>query len=453
VQIELSQEQNLSPQQIHCLKILQMGRLDILQHISSLAEENPTIEMDTPAPEETFSDVAQEVWDYSHWLEEQDSGYYHLNHYLDKNIFVELEQFGTDGGLWETLFVFLQRQIDKLTVCKRTKDILQLLIGCLDENGYMCFSDLELAQSFCVSAEEIHEDMDILRSLEPAGVGARTLSECLLLQLERLHDDSIATVLVKDYLDDLGKCHFKMLAEALDVTSADIRQALVKIRELDPRPGRQFSPIEHTDIILPDIYIVEENGTYICDESRFSQPSFHISKYYQELFSSTDDPEVRRYLGKKIEQSAALLYALGQRKSTLLRCGNFLANRQQAFFKNGPCALQPLRMTDAAQELGVHVSTISRTLRNKYLQCTQGVFPLNYFFSAGVSSSGGSMTGKAARSLIRQLINAENPKKPLSDEELRIKLGEQGCNISRRTVAKYREELEIPSYMHRIQSQ
>ena len=452
MQIELTQEQSLSAQQLQCLKILQMSRLDILQHINALAEENPTVEVDSPGMEDTFSDVAQEVWDCSHWLEEQSNAYSYADTHIEKNVFIALEQFGTDGGLAETLALFLQRQIDTLAVSRRTKDILSLLADCLDENGYMCFSDQELAQSFHAPEAEICADMELLRSLEPAGIGARSLSECLLLQLERLRDDTIATPIVREHLDDLGKCHYKVIAGALGVSSADVRRALVKIRELDPRPGRQFSPMERTEAILPDLCVIEENGEYVCDESRFSQPVFHINPYYLNLYHTTDDPEVRKYLNKKLEQASSLLHAMGQRKSTLLRCCAFLTAHQQAFFRDGPAALQPLRMTDAAQELGLHVSTVSRALSNKYLQCSQGVFPLRYFFSASASASEGSASRNAVQTLLRHLIATEDPQNPLSDEELRIKLTAQGCPISRRTVAKYREELQIPSYLHRAQT-
>lgn len=449
MQIEIKQEQQLSARQLQSLQVLQMSRIDLLRCLNTLAEENPVVDLETPAAEETFSDTADDLERRLHWLEDVGPGPGRTAYTPEEETLSPVDRIGTDGGLWETLPLFLRRQIADLPVSRTDKALLCYLSDCLDDDGYMRFSDAELAEGLSAPEEQVSRGMARLRRLEPAGVGARDLPQCLLLQLERLGDESAAVPIVRAYLEPLGRGRFRAIAAALGIPEEEVRRALAKIRQLDPYPGRQFCRAERPAHILPDILVTEQDGVYVCDESRVARAEFRISSFYRQLYDTTDDPEVRQYLKGKLQQADHMLRAVHQRRSTLLRCGMFIARHQQDFFRLGSRGLHPLRMTDAAAELELHVSTVSRALKDKYLQCAWGVFPMDYFFS-GNAISGGDTTAGSACALLRELVAGEDRAHPLSDEALCAAMKARGCDISRRTVAKYRQQLGIPNSAQRM---
>ena len=291
--------------------------------------------------------------------------------------------------------------------------------------------------------EELRRSIARLQTLEPAGVGAADLSQCLYLQLQRIGDDGPATQIVLHHLEALARNRYHQIAQTLHISQEEVRRAQQRIRQLDPRPGRQFSPPEPAPMVYPDVFVVEQEGEFVCDDHRRPAPMLHLNRYYQDLYRQTDDPEVKKYLAEKLVQAENVLFALRQRESTMLRCARFVTAGQQAFFRDGPRALRPMYMTEAAQALDVHLSTVSRAVKDKYLQCRQGVFPLSYFFSAP-APDGSDVSRRAVLLQLRELIGGEDKAHPLSDEKLRCLLEQKGCVLSRRTVAKYREELGIP---------
>ena len=286
----------------------------------------------------------------------------------------------------------------------------------------------------------------LLHSLEPAGVGAADLSQCLELQLLRIGAEGPALAIVRDHLEALAKRHYRAIASALGITVEQVREAEGIIRELEPRPGAVFEQPEQVAYIQPDVFVAEEEGRFVARTRGGERPPFRISAYYRDLLSQSGEQEVREYLTGKLRQAEGVLWAIGQRERTLLRCAQAITERQQAFFRLGPQALVPLRMADVAQELGIHESTVSRSIREKYLQCARGVYPMSYFFSrsATADQSGAAVGGTAARALLKQLLDQEDKSRPLSDQKLSEEMERQGCPISRRTVAKYREEMNIP---------
>ena len=314
-----------------------------------------------------------------------------------------------------------------------------------------CICDVqELAAGAGVPEEELRRSIGILQTLEPAGVGAADLSRCLYLQLRRIGDDGPATQIVLHHLEALARNRYHQIAQTLHISQEEVRRAQQRIRQLDPRPGRQFSPPEPAPMVYPDVFVVEQEGEFVCDDHRRPAPMLHLNRYYQDLYRQTDDPEVKKYLAEKLVQAENVLFALRQRESTMLRCARFVAAGQQAFFRDGPRALRPMYMTEAAQALDVHLSTVSRAVKDKYLQCRQGVFPLSYFFSAP-APDGSDVSRRAVLLQLRELIDGEDKAHPLSDEKLRCLLEQKGCVLSRRTVAKYRDELHIPSTAGRKQ--
>ena len=280
--------------------------------------------------------------------------------------------------------------------------------------------------------------------MEPAGVGAAELSECLALQLERIGETGPALAIVQDHLETLAKRHDRAIAAKLSITPAQVEEARRTIRELDPRPGAVFQRTEQVFYIQPDLIVEEQEGQLVVKPARGERPPFRVSRYYQKMLKQSEDKEVREYLTEKLRQAENVLWAARQRGSTLLRCAQVIVERQREFFHSGPEAMRPLRMGEVAQELGLHESTVSRAVREKYLQCPQGLYPLSWFFTRS-AGAGEGVSGTAARKLVLRLIDGEDKGKPLSDQQLSERMAREGCPISRRTVAKYREELGIPS--------
>ena len=247
-------------------------------------------------------------------------------------------------------------------------------------------------------------------------------------------------------LEELAKKHYHAISARLSISQEEVRSAERLIRELNPRPGSIFALPSEISYIQPDILIEEIDGHFTARLRNSDRPYFQINSYYRSLLTQSDDAQVREYLTLKLRQAENVLWAIGQRETTLLRCAQAIAGRQQDFFRSGPSALRPLRLSDIAQELEIHESTVSRAIRDKYVQCPRGGFPLRHFLSRRAAGESGAEVGScAAKELLRRLIREEDSTKPLSDQKLCTLLTEQGCPISRRTVAKYREELNIPS--------
>lgn len=346
------------------------------------------------------------------------------------------------GGLEETLPQFLSRQLDRLALDGETARTVRFLASCLDEDGYLRASPEELAQDASIPLETIRAGLAALRTLEPAGVGAENLSQCLELQLERAGVGGPALAIVRGHLESLARCRYRLIADKLGVSVDQVLCAQRTIRELDPRPGAVFNRPEPAPYIYPDIFVDEQDGRFVARSSHPERPAFHINGYYRDLLAQSQQREVRDYLRQKIQAAQEVLQAITQRQDTLLRCAQAIVDRQEEFFRTGEEALRPLRMADVAQALGIHESTVSRAVREKYLQCQRGVYPLNWFFSRG--GAGGDVGGAAARVMLRRLIDGEDKAHPLSDQKLCEALAHAGCPISRRTVAKYRDELNIP---------
>lgn len=442
-----SQVQRLSLHQLQSVELLQLSTQELEAYIRELSLNNPLVDPEdpTPAPENKPED---DLLRKLRWLDDND---YQNRFYqrIDDEELDPLVQLSNEGGLEETLFRFLSRQIHQLGLDESTSQVVRYLAACLDDNGYLRLPLAELADSASIPIPKLEEGLDILRSLEPAGVGASDLSQCLALQLQRIRETGPALDIVQNYLPMLAKHHYRDIAAKLNITQEQVLQAEALIQELDPRPGAVFQQPEQTPYILPDVFVEEnEESRLVARTRRRERPPFRINNYYRQLLEQSDDKEVKEYLLGKLRQAEGVLSAIDQRESTLQRCAQAIVDHQTGFFRQGPQALLPLRMADVAQELEVHESTISRTVREKYLQCSRGVYPLSYFFSRSATASAGgeapTFGGTAARALLHTLIEREDKRKPLSDQKLSELMAQANCPISRRTVAKYREELNIP---------
>lgn len=442
MELQQTQIQRLSQRQLYSVELLRLSTLELEAYIRELAQENPLVELEesVSAPQAEGRD---DLLGRLRWLEDNDRQNWFYQQFSDEEL-DPLARIGTAGGLEETLVSFLSRQLDRRKPAEETARLVRYLIYCLDDDGYLRTSLEELARHGAIPLPKLEEALELLKTLEPAGVGAAELSECLALQLERIGETGPALTIVRNHLEALARRHDRAIAAKLEIPLAQVEEARQVIRELDPRPGSVFQRTEQVFYIQPDLVVEEQDGRLLVKSARGERPSFRVNHYYQKLLEQTEDKEVREYLTDKLRQAENVLWAAEQRGSTLLRCAQVIVERQSSFFRSGPEALRPLRMGEVAQELGLHESTVSRAVREKYLQCPQGLYPLSWFFSRS-AGAGEGLSGTAARKLLLRLIDGENKGRPLSDQQLSEEMAREGCPISRRTVAKYREELGIPS--------
>ena len=437
MELQQTQTQKLSQRQLYSVELLRLSTLELEGYVRELAQENPLVELEE-APPPSQGEGKDDLLARLRWLEDNDRQNWFYQKFSDEEL-DPLTRVGTGGGLEETLVSFLSRQLDRLRLEENAA-----LIYCLDDDGYLRTPLAELSRHGAIPLPKLEEALAVLKTLEPAGVGAAELWECLALQLERIGETGPALTIVRDHLEALAKRHDRAIAAKLNITPAQVEEARRTIRELEPRPGAVFQRTEQIFYIQPDLTVEEQEGRLTVKSTRGERPPFRLSRYYQKLLKQSEDREVRDYLSEKLRQAENVLWAADQRGSTLLRCAQVIVERQSDFFRFGPEALRPLRMGEVAQELGLHESTVSRAVREKYLQCPQGLYPLSWFFTRS-AGTGEGVSGTAARKLLLRLIDGEDKAKPLSDQQLSEHMAREGCPISRRTVAKYREELGIPS--------
>lgn len=440
MELQQKQVQQLDQRQIQRLKVLQMSSFELYDYLQEFSQDNPVVDLDEIAAPPVLHREDLQL-QHLRWLadsDQQNRYYQGLWEYESDPI----ARIGVSGGLEETLPQFISRQLYRLNLDRETVRAVEFLSSCLDEDGYLRPPLDELARDSGIPLACLEQGVAVLRTLEPAGIGACSLSQCLELQLERVGIDGPALAIVRDYLEALARCRYRYIAGELKISVDEVLAAQDTIRELDPRPGAVFEQPEQTAYIYPDVFVEEQDGRFIARVWAGERPAFQINGYYKELLANSSQPEVKGYLRKKIQSAQDVLQAVTQRRDTLLRCAQAIVDRQEKFFRIGEQALRPLRLADVADAVGIHESTVSRAVREKYLQCQQGVYPLGWFFSRG--GSGDDMGGAAAKVALRRLIDQEDKAHPLSDQKLCEALAAEGCPISRRTVAKYREEMNIP---------
>lgn len=442
--LEQSQQQKqtmaLTPQMLQSMTILQMGLQELREYAEEVIQENPALELnvDEPPVPTAYEDTVRRL----EWLEANDrqNAWFHRQDEEGRDGFADLGQCDDEEN---DLKRYLLSQFMMGDVLEpEVSQAIEFLVDHLDSGGFLdgdlTFLAREARMDESVMARAIIE----LQSADPAGVGARNLTECLRLQLERRSGDhSLAIAIVEHHLDALAHGKYSQIAKELNVSRSEVKAACDRIRTLNPRPGTGFASQENLSYIIPDLEVTVTPERVEVTVNDTVVPRLIISDYYCKLLKETKDPDVQEYLTRKIGQAKWVIQGIDQRKSTLLRVAQYLAEQQEGFFRRGVSALRPLTMRQVADALEVHESTISRTVKSKYLSCPQGVYALSYFFTGSLGESGS--TAATAKALLKQLVAEED--KPLSDQKLSEEMERRGCSISRRTVAKYREELNIPS--------
>ncbi|MFI3250047.1 MAG: RNA polymerase factor sigma-54 [Eubacteriales bacterium] len=441
---QLKQVQTLSPQMIQAMEILQMGSQELKEYLEEALLDNPVLEGEPDSI--SRGDITPErdlLRTKLEWLSSTDiqNNSYHKQ---DSEDYQPFEPSDPSTNRFED---YLKSQVRFDILPPLETRVVNGLIECLNSCGWLEESPKELGARLGVEIELAEDGIAFLQSLDPAGVGARDLRECLRLQLSRRGEKGLALTIVNHYLEEMGRDHYNQIAKATGESRLDIQAACNLIRSLNPRPASGFSSCEQLSYVIPDLIVVEREDHFELASNDAGMPSLRLSHYYRKLFQETTDPQVKEYLDSKLKQAHWLVKNVEQRRSTLTKCGLYIVKRQENFFRHGGGHLRPMLLVDVAKQLGVHESTISRTIRDKFLQCGHGVFPLGYFFSRGVStqSEGVEISVDQVKTALRNLIEQENKQKPLSDQAMVAKLSLQGMALSRRTVAKYRDEMGIAS--------
>src|SRR5438552_948901 len=347
----------------------------------------------------------------------------------------------------------LLEQIRLSDLTEEQRQIGQMIIGNIDDYGYLQSSVDELAFATNIRPEKISGVLKVIQTFHPPGVGARDLRECLMLQLEREgKQDTLEYRIVSEYMEALGKRRIPEIARGLGTTVDDVQKALERIGNLEPRPGRAFLP-DNNQYILPEVFVQRTGDDFVVTTNNEQIPHLRISNTYKDLMAQADSSqEVREYIREKIRAGKFLIKSLHQRQQTILNIAREIVKRQREFMEKGVAFLKPLTMVQVAEVVGVHETTVSRAVSAKYMQTPQGLFEMKYFFTAGIqTASGDGMSNTSVKDMIAEIFKKEDAGKPLSDQEVVRMLKEKGIVIARRTVAKYRTELNIlPSNLRKV---
>ena len=366
----------------------------------------------------------------------------------------ERRQFMFDSLVTPTsLQEMLLEQVRESTIPEEKWPVAETLIGNIDEFGYLKAATEELTQTTGVTAEEVLEVLKVIQSFEPCGVGARDLRECLMLQLERAgRQHTLEYRIISELMDALGKRRIPELARATGQSLDDVQEALERIKKLEYHPGRAFLP-DNDQYVLPEVFVQKNGDEFVVTTNNEHIPHLRISNTYKDIMAQgTTSAEDRNYIREKIRAGKFLIKSLHQRQQTILSIAKEIVKRQCEFLEKGVASLKPLTMLQVAEAVGVHETTVSRAVSGKYIQTPQGIFEMKYFFTAGIhTSNGDGMSNTSVKDLIDEIFKHENTTQPLSDQEVVKMLRDKGIVIARRTVAKYRTELNIlPSNLRKV---
>lgn len=439
-------QQTMSPQMQQSLNILQAPLTELRQLVAAELRENPALEEvlpDNPAEEPARKSELEDQWNEYYaqravsepWTREA----------LDKR-----QHFFDSQTRPQTLQEHLLEQLLTASWTKPEARIAVEIIGNLDEQGYFRADSEDVAYAAGSDALEVERVLEKVQEFDPPGIAARNLGECLFLQLKRQgRQYSTEARIVRHHLEELGRKKIQEIAASLDLPVSDVQQAAEAISKLDPRPGRAFST-EPEQIVIPEITVERDGDDYLVRLSSDEIPVLRISDSYKDMLPESSR-EVREYLRDKIKGGKFFIRSIQQRQQTLMNIGREIVSRQREFLDHGPSHLRPMTMSQVADAVGVHETTVSRAASGKYIATPQGIFEIKYFFTHGYTNSEGeSVSNESVRQAILAIVRDESPKHPHSDQDMVRLLEGRGLAVARRTVAKYREQLNIlPSHLRK----
>lgn len=464
LELKLSQKLVLTPQLQMAIKLLQMPQLELSQTINQELIENPFLEemSDITSSEELSQEEKESLEEIPPYADDTELSLEKLSHFSSDDYFEERSSDGKDLGYFTSgnvthpsyeyflstatdLFDHLIWQLRLSKEPEEIREVGELIIGNIDENGYLRLSIDEIMELSKSDMETAQKALTLIQSFDPQGIAARDVKECLQLQLRAMDmQGSLAESLVINSLDLVGKRKYQQLAKEYGVSVEDILSAVKVIEGLDPKPARKFSS-SSADYITPDVFILKTDSNYQIVLNDEGLPKIRINYYYQKLLKQKDSvsKEERQFLEDKLRSAVWLLKSLDQRNKTIYRVTESILTFQKDFFDKGVNVLRPLNLKDIATELNLHESTISRVTSNKYLSCPRGIYCFKYFFSNAIPSNAGELSSTSVKDMIRTIISEEDPKSPLSDMKIVDIFRSKNITIARRTIAKYRDELKI----------
>lgn len=476
-QVKMSQQLRMTPQLQQAIKLLQLSRMELIDTVRQEMVENPVLEEvaeseqfdDEPAhrdekkkksdePEEVRVDEddpnPKDEIDWDRFLENYSAPTPGNSYKGMKDDLPGLEQTLSTS---ETLTEHLMEQVRLSGMNDEEEYVATLIIGNLDDSGYLRGQTVEeIAEDARASVEDVEFVLSIVQEFDPLGVAARDLRECLLIQIDSVYpDDALLRAIVEDHIPDLERKSYNRIGKALDVDIEDVYESARIISTLEPKPGREYADSE-ARYITPDIYIHYIGGEYVPVLNEDGMPRLRVSGYYRRELArkkaNGEKDEVKDYIQEKLRGAMWLIRSIHQRQSTILKVTESIIKFQYDFFENGVEHLKPLVLREVAEDIDMHESTVSRVTTNKYVHTPRGTFELKYFFNSSITNlEGDDLASEAVKAKIREIISKEDEKKPLSDSKIAQALSEEGIDIARRTVAKYREMMGILSSTKRKQ--
>src|SRR6056297_341323 len=464
--------QKLSPQQIQVIKLLEIPTLQLEQRIKKELEENPVLELesDTPESDEDISETDTEQssdedeFSYDDYLNEEDddipSYKTSANNYSKDDKYVEIP-----FSVGVTFHENLRDQLSMISLSESDGQLAEYIIGNIDDDGYLrrdlmsISDDLAFNLNMEVPEEKLEEILKVIQRLDPPGIGARNLRECLLLQLDRKKNGSheLARSIIKDYFGEFTRKHYEKIKKKLDLSDDELKYGIDQVLKLNPKPGSSYSNPHNkaNQHIIPDFMLENVDGELVLSLNQQNVPDLKINDTYLEMLrglveqnkqKNKNQKDAMVFVKQKVDSAKWFMDAIRQRNHTLLLTMSEIIDFQKEYFKEGDEAkLRPMILKDIAERTGLDISTISRVSNSKYIQTHFGIFALKYFFSEGLQKDDGEeVSTREIKKILRECIENEDKHKPLTDEKLTQILKEKSYNIARRTVAKYREQLDIP---------
>jgi RNA polymerase sigma-54 factor len=473
--LRLSQKLIMTPSLQQAIKLLQLSKLELQEVLNQELLENPLLEESAEEAKQEEAEVeAQEKTQTEEEAkaaelpktEEKDSfdeidydAYFqdYIEYGYNPRMGEDHEEFPIENTLTRppNLTDHLAWQLGMSDASPKVKEIGAFIIGNIDEDGYLRATTEEIVAAGPYDPADVEKAISAIQSLDPIGVGARDLRECLLLQLEFLEvDNPLVESIVRDHWDLFMQRHFAQISKVLGVDMKTLEGVVEIIKHLDPKPGRKYSN-ERAIYVEPDVYIQKVGDEYVIVLNEDGMPKLRINGSYRNMLNSMDsksDGETVNYIKDKIRSAVWLIKSLDQRQRTIYKVAESIVKHQREFLEKGIDYLRPLVLRDVADDIQMHESTVSRVVSNKYMHTPRGLFLMKYFFHSGIDSdTGEDISSLTVKKKIQGFIDAEDPRKPLSDSKIMKILNDEGINIARRTVAKYRDELNIPSSTDRKQ--
>ncbi len=465
----LSMQLKQSPQQVLLSSLLQLPALSLEHKIKLELEMNPLLELDeememeleeeideegaTDLDEDTddeaeeependaMDDFEKEEIDWESILNDEDNYEFKMPKDDSAEVFDRPEVAQT------TLPEHLLSQLNMLPLSEDEIMIGEYIIWNINEHGYLSYDADLIASNLDVDREEVEKVLKIIQQFDPVGIGARTLQECLLIQMEEFDpNDEIAIDILRDHFEDFTNKRYEKITKKMDLTLDDIRRVIEVVTKLNPKPGEGYVLL-HQNVIVPDLVVEKEDDEFKISMNDWNIPHLRINNSYKKLLlnKKKSSKETRDYIRQSLESARWLINSIHQRRATILRVMETIIEQQREFFERGKDFLKPMILKDIADEIGMDISTISRVTNGKYVQTEHGVFELKYFFSERIhSDAGDDVSNKKIKSIIKGIIDEEDSNKPLNDQKIAEMLKEKGFKVARRTVAKYREQMMIP---------